>query len=310
MMDKASKILVFGAKGLIGAALARRLRQGSFKNLILADSDTLELDNRKKVYDFFAKTRPDYCIIAPIKEGGIVANIRYPAELIYQNLSAQTNIIDSAWRVNVAKLIYLASSCVYPKDCRQPIKEEYLMSGPLELTNAPYAAAKISGIEMCKAYNLQYNTRFISVVPATAYGPGDNFDLNTSHVIPALLAKFHAAKINNTPYVTIWGSGKPKREFIYADDLADAVLFLMRQGRLTEVVNIGTGVDVSISRLAQLIKRTVGFMGKIKFDNEKPDGVARKLLDSGLLFSLGWRPRVSLAQGLLKAYGLYKKSIC
>ncbi|PIQ89623.1 MAG: GDP-fucose synthetase [Candidatus Omnitrophica bacterium CG11_big_fil_rev_8_21_14_0_20_42_13] len=309
-MDKASKILVFGAKGLIGAALARRLRQGSFKNLILADSDTLELDNRKKVYDFFAKTRPDYCIIAPIKEGGIVANIRYPAELIYQNLSAQTNIIDSAWRVNVAKLIYLASSCVYPKDCRQPIKEEYLMSGPLELTNAPYAAAKISGIEMCKAYNLQYNTRFISVVPATAYGPGDNFDLNTSHVIPALLAKFHAAKINNTPYVTIWGSGKPKREFIYADDLADAVLFLMRQGRLTEVVNIGTGVDVSISRLAQLIKRTVGFMGKIKFDNEKPDGVARKLLDSGLLFSLGWRPRVSLAQGLLKAYGLYKKSIC
>lgn len=307
-MGKRTSIAVFGCHSLVGTALIDKLRQNDLYDLIAAELSKVEFSDIKSVCSFFHKKKPDYCIIAPIKEGGIEANIRFPADLIYRNLAAQTNIIHAAWQTNVKKLIYFASSCAYPKNCLQPIKEEHLLTGPLETTSESYSVAKISGIQMCNAYNLQYNTRFISAMSATAYGPKDSFDKNMSHVIPALLRKFHEAKIKNMPYVSIWGTGNPLREFIYIDDLVEAVLFLLAQETIEGVVNIGVGVDISIAKLAQLIKKITGFKGQIKFDIQKPEGVLRKLLDNTKLKYLGWKPRMSLEAGIKKTYQWYIKN--
>lgn len=307
-MGRKISIAVFGCHSLVGTAFIDKLRQNNLYRLIAAELSKVEFNDINSVCSFFRKKKPDYCIIAPIKEGGIEANIRFPADLIYRNLAAQTNIIHAAWHTNVKKLIYFASSCAYPKNCPQPIKEEYLLTGPLETTSESYSIAKISGVQMCNAYNLQYNTRFISAVSATAYGPKDSFDNNKSHVIPALLRKFHEAKIRNTPFVSIWGTGNPMREFIYVDDVVEAALLLLAQETIGGVINIGAGVDISIAKLAQLIKKITGFKGQVKFDIQKPDGVLRKLLDSTKLKSLGWKPRMSLETGIKKTYQWYIKN--
>ncbi|KPK42871.1 MAG: GDP-L-fucose synthase [Omnitrophica WOR_2 bacterium SM23_29] len=307
-MNRKSKILIAGYRSLIGLNLVQHLKKKGFVNLILADSSKIDFTNPKDAFSFFKKKRPDNCFIAPIQEGGIGANLAYPAELIYRNLAIQTNIIHSAWKAKVKKLIFFASSCVYPADCHQPMKEEYLLKGPLEPTNEPYAVAKIAGIKLCQAYNRQYGTRFISVIPATVYGPNDNFDLKTSHVISALLRKFHEAKVKNKSSVTIWGSGRPRREFIYAQDLAEASLFVMQHNNLVELINIGTGVDISIRKLAELVKRVVGFRGELKFDIHKPDGVRRKVLDVSWLSLLGWKAKTDLLSGLKHTYSWYLSS--
>ena len=306
-MKKNSRIFISGHSGIIAKALLNLLKKEGFNKLITRTPLQLDLTNQRAVCSFFKKEKPEYCFLPSIIEGGIAANIAYPAELIYQNLIAQTNIIHSAWELKVKKLLFFASSCSYPKNCPQPMKEEYLLSGRLESTNEPYAVAKIAGIKMCQAYNRQYGMHFISVIPATVYGPNDDFDLKNSHVVSALIRRIHEAKINRKPKVKVWGTGKPRREFIYADDLIDASLFLMRQNNSLEVVNIGVGTDISIRKLAEAIKRIVGFDGIIEFDNNKPDGATRKILDTSLLSSLGWQPRMELHLGLEHAYYWYQK---
>lgn len=304
-MNKKSKILIVGHKSLIGIGLAHHLKKKGFANLILPNLAKIDLTDQKSVYHFFKKEKPDYCFLASTLEGGIGANIAYPADLIYTNVAIQANIIHSAQVANVKKLIFFASSCVYPRDCRQPMREEYLLTGLLESTNEPYAIAKIAGIKMCQAYNKQYGTHFISVIPATVFGPNDNFDLETSHVIPALLRRFYEAKIKNKSSVTIWGSGRPRREFIYIDDLVEASLFLIQHNNSIELINVGTDVDISIGELAKLLKKIVGFKGEVKFDISKPDGALRKMLDVSQLTSLGWRPKVGLSAGLENTYRWY-----
>lgn len=305
-MHKDSKILIVGCSDLIGLGLKQYLKKKGFINSILTNLSEVDLTDQKSVCSFFRKESPDYCILAPIKEGGIGANIAYPAELIYKNLLIQANVIHSAWKEKVKKLLFFASSCVYPRNCPQPLKEGYLLSGPLEETNEPYAVAKIAGIKMCQAYNKQHNTKFISVIPASVYGPNDSFDLKNCHVISALIHKFHTAKIENKSKVSVWGTGKPKREFIYADDLIEASLFLLKHGNSLEVVNVGVGVDLPILRLAEIIKRITGFKGRIEFDKGKPDGTPRKLLDSSLLNSLGWKPKIKIQLGLEYTYCWYR----
>lgn len=297
-MKKSDRIFIAGCNDLIGKSLLMRLREEGFRNLIVTPHSGLDFTDQKAVSSFFKATRPRYCFLTSIKEGGIGANIAYPADLIYRNLTAQTNVIHSAWEAKVEKLIFFASSCVYPKGCPQPMREEHILSGALETTSEPYSIAKIAGIKMCQAYNKQFGTSFISVIPATAFGQEDNFDSDSSHVVAALIKKFCEAKIGNAPKVTIWGSGKPKREFIYADDLIDASLFLMKHKNIFEIINIGTGVDISIRDLAQTIKEIVDFKGRIEFDNSKPGGVSRKLLSIQRLKSLGWRPKTGLRLGL------------
>ncbi len=265
----------------------------------------IDLISQRAVRYFFEKERPEYCFLPSIKEGGIEANITYPADLIYHNLVMQANIIHSAYDVKVKKLVFFASSCVYPKKCRQPIKEEYLLNGRPEDTNEPYAVAKISGIKMCQAYNKQHKTNFITVIPATIYGPNDNFDCKTSHVIPSLIRRFHQAKISGKSEVTIWGTGRPKREFVYIDDITEASLFLMKINSCQEIINIGNGADISIFGLAGLIRETVGFNGRIVFDKSKPDGVFRKLLDTSKINNLGWKAKINLYNGLQKTYNWY-----
>ena len=290
---------------MLGSALFNRLKEGGFSNLVAKDSSELNLTNQRAVDSFFKKEKPEYCFLAPIKEGGILLNMMHPAELVYQNIATLSNVVHSAWEAGVKKLLFFASSCVYSKDCPQPMKEEYLLTGPLEPTNEAYAIAKIAGIKMCQAYNAQFGTRFLSVIPATVFGPEDNFDFKTSHVISALIRKFHEGKIKNEPVVNIWGTGKPRREFIYVDDLVDASLFFMQEDNPVELINMGSGMDVSIQELAELIKGLTGFKGKIEFDTTKPDGVLRKLLDSHRLNSLGWRPKVGLQKGLKNTYQWY-----
>lgn len=302
IVEKKSKIYVAGHRGLVGSAIKRKLVEKGYQNIIFKTSKELDLRDKKLVDEFFEKEKPEYVFLAAAKVGGIVANNEYPADFIRDNLMIQTNVIDAAYRNGVKKLLFLGSTCIYPKFAPQPLKEEYLLTGELEPTNEPYAIAKIAGIKMCQSYNRQYGTKYISVMPTNLYGPNDNFDLHTSHVLPALIRKFHEAKENNAPYVEVWGTGTPRREFLYSDDLADACVFLMNNYEGNEIVNVGVGEDISIKELAEKIKNIVGYQGEIIFDTTKPDGTPRKLVDVSKINALGWKANISLDEGLQKVY--------
>ena len=304
-MEKDEKIFVAGHEGMIGSAILRCLREDGFTNLVIRTASELDLTNQKMVFDFFMDEKPDYVFLAAAKMGGILANSRYPAKFIYNNIQSQTNVIHSAWKSGVKKLLFLGSSCVYPKGCPQPMKEEYLMSGKLEPTSEPYAIAKITGIKMCQSYNSEYGTDYISVVPADLYGPNDDFDPETSHVLPALIRKMHQAKIGNKHEVVVWGTGSPRREYLYVDELADACVFLMNNFDEPEMINVGSGEDLSIKELALLIKDVVGFDGAIIFDESKPDGAPRKLLDSSKIRKMGWVRKTNLEKGIRQTYQWY-----
>ncbi|MFS0603745.1 GDP-L-fucose synthase [Peribacillus frigoritolerans] len=301
-MNKNSKIYVAGHRGLVGSAILRNLQKEGYENLVLRTSKELDLREKNQVDTFFAEERPDYIFLAAAKVGGIVANNEFPADFIRDNLLIQTNVIDASYRYGATKLLFLGSTCIYPKMAPQPLKEEYLLTGELEPTNEPYAIAKIAGIKMCQSYNRQYGTKYISVMPTNLYGPEDNFDLHTSHVLPALIRKFHEAKESNLPFVEVWGTGTPLREFLYSEDLADACVYLMNNYSSDEMVNIGVGHDLSIKELAEKIKAVVEYNGEIIFDKTKPDGTPRKLVDVTKLNSLGWKATTSMDEGLRKAY--------
>jgi GDP-L-fucose synthase len=303
-----SIIFVAGARGLVGSAICRALEHRGFARVLAPSRSMLDLRDRAEVEAFFAAERPDYVFMAAAKVGGIVANDSYPADFIRDNLEIQTNVIDAAYRAGTRKLCFLGSSCIYPRLAPQPLQESSLLTGPLEPTNQWYAVAKIAGIKMCQAYALQHGFNAISVMPTNLYGPGDNFDLQTSHVLPALLRKFHAAKASGANEVTVWGSGTPRREFLYVDDLADALCFLMERYDSPEIINVGWGEDVTIAELAELIAGVVGFRGALMFDRSKPDGVPRKLLDVGKITSLGWRPSTRLTDGIRATYDWYLKN--
>lgn len=304
-MNKTSRIYIAGHRGLVGSAIYRKLESEGYTNLLLRTSGELNLKRQSDVESFFEQEEPEYVFLAAAKVGGILANNAYPADFIYDNIMIQTNIIHSSYQNGVKKLLFLGSSCIYPKYAPQPMKEEYLLTGELEPTNEPYAVAKIAGIKMCQAYNRQYGTNFISVMPTNLYGPFDNFDLETSHVLPALIRKFHEAKVAQKESVVLWGTGTPIREFLYIDDLADACLFLMETYDGSEILNIGVGEDISISELGYLIKEIVGYEGNIVYDHSKPDGTPRKLLNVAGLHSLGWKAKTSLREGIAKTYEWY-----
>jgi len=308
-MDKDSKIYIAGHRGLVGSAIMRRLKAEGYKNFLAHTHAELDLTRQEKVEEFFHEERPDYVFLAAARVGGIYANNTYPAEFIYSNLTIQTNVIHASYLFEVKKMLFLGSSCIYPKNCLQPMKEEYLLSGPLEPTNEPYAVAKIAGIKMCQAYNRQYGTNFLSVMPTNLYGPNDNFDLETSHVLPALIRKFHEAKIKGLSEVEIWGTGSPMREFLHVDDLADACLFLMKNYNKSEIINIGAGKDLTIKELAEMIARIAGFEGHLVFNTIKPDGMPKKLLDVSRLRSFGWRARIDLEQEIEKTYKWYVENV-
>lgn len=301
-MEKKSKIFVAGHRGMVGSAIIRRLHKDGFTNIITRTSKELNLIEQAAVVDFFAAEKPDFVFLAAAKVGGIIANNTYRAEFIYQNILIQSNIIHSSYLSGVKKLMFLGSSCIYPKLAPQPLKEEYLLTGLLEPTNEPYAIAKIAGIKMCDAYRSQYGCNFISVMPTNLYGPNDNYDLNNSHVLPALLHKFHIAKVRNLPNVEIWGTGSPMREFLHVDDLADACFYLMQNYNESGLVNIGVGEDISIKDLALLVKKIVNYEGEIKFDASKPDGTPRKLMDVSKLHSFGWKHKINLEEGIARVY--------
>jgi GDP-L-fucose synthase len=302
-MDKGARIYVAGHRGMVGSALVRRLREGGYENLILRSRAELDLLDQRAVATFVAEQRPDHVFIAAAKVGGIHANDTQRADFIYQNLVIESNLIGAAHAAGVQRLTFLGSSCIYPRDCPQPIREEYLLSGPLERTNEPYAIAKIAGLKLCEAFNAQYGRSYLSVMPTNLYGPDDNYDLAASHVLPALIRKAHEAKASGSDEIVVWGSGTPRREFLYVDDLADACVFLMERGdSAPPLVNIGCGVDVSIAELAGIVTEVVGYRGRIVYDRSKPDGTPRKLLDVGRLGALGWRARTSLRDGIAWAY--------
>lgn len=307
-MEKTAKIYLAGHQGLVGSAIHRKLSAAGFERIITRTFRELDLRSQPAAAEFFAAEKPEYVFLAAAKVGGILANNTYPAEFIHDNLAIQTNVLHQSYLHGVKKLLFLGSSCIYPKLAPQPMKEEHLLTGVLEPTNEPYAIAKIAGIKMCQAYNRQYGTRFISVMPTNLYGPNDNFDLQTSHVLPALIRKFHEAKINNRAFVEIWGSGLPRREFLHVDDLAAACLFLMQRYDGSEIVNIGVGEDITIKDLALLIKEIVGFEGELGFDSGKPDGAPRKLLDVSRLHALGWKAAISLREGISAAYRWYREN--
>lgn len=307
-MKHADKIFVAGHRGLVGSAIVRALEKVGYGNLVLRTRQELDLLDTRKVSDFFKHERPDYVFMAAAKVAGIAANNAYPAEIIYENLTIENNIIRSAYENKVKKLLFLGSSCIYPKFAEQPIKESALLTGALEPTNRAYAVAKIAGIVMCQAYNKQYGTNFISCMPTSIYGPNDNFDLEYAHVIPALMRRFHEAKEEGRAEVVLWGTGKPKREFLHADDLADACLFLMNTYNDPEVINIGTGKDITVEELAETIKAQVGFEGSIQWDVSRPDGTPRKVLDVSKIHGLGWRHRIALGTGLKEMYDWYLKN--
>ena len=318
-MQKSSKIYIAGDRGLVGSAIVKNLESKGYTNLLYRTHKELDLKNQDAVAKFFEDEKPEYVILAAAKVGGIVANNTYRADFIYENLQIQNNIIHQSYLHNVKKLLFLGSTCIYPKNSPQPMREEYLLTSELEYTNEPYAIAKIAGIKMCESYNIQYGTNFISVMPTNLYGPNDNFDLETSHVLPALIRKMHEAKINNYPTVEIWGSGKPRREFLYSEDMADACVFIMENRdfadtydkNLQEIrnthINIGTGVDISIKELAQTIKEIVGYSGELYFNDTKPDGTMVKLTDPSALHNLGWQHTTELKEGISKVYENFSK---
>ena len=318
-MDQNAKIYVAGHRGLVGSALVRVLRQRGFENLLLRTHAELDLTDQAATRGLFERERPDYVFLAAAKVGGIHANNTYPAEFIHQNLAIQTNVIHEAWRAGVKHLLFLGSSCIYPRDCPQPIREEYLLTGPLEATNRPYALAKIAGIEMCWSYNRQYCTRYIAAMPTNLYGPGDNYDLANSHVLPALIRKMHEARENSAGEIVVWGTGTPRREFLYNDDMAEACIHLMQlpDDRLSNLfsdkepplVNIGCGEDLTIRELAETIGKVIGFSGQLRFDSSKPDGTPRKLLDVAKTKSLGWHAKTSLQTGISRAYAAYMETL-
>ncbi len=301
-MEKTSKIYIAGHRGMVGSSILRALQAKGYTNFVLRTSAELDLRNQQAVADFFAVEKPDYVFLAAAKVGGIVANNTYRADFIYENMMIQSNVIHQAYLNGVKKLLFLGSSCIYPKLAPQPLKEEYLLTGMLETTNEPYAIAKIAGIKMCDAYREQYGCNFISVMPTNLYGPNDNYDLNNSHVLPALLRKFISAKNKGEDTVTIWGTGSPLREFLHTDDLADACLFLMETHNESGLVNIGIGEDISILDLAKMVKQIVGFEGEILTDTSKPDGTPRKLMDVSKLTNLGWKASIDLEEGIKKVY--------
>jgi GDP-L-fucose synthase len=321
-MNKNAKIYVAGHRGLVGSALMRQLNLQGYSNIVTRTHAELDLTNQQCVADFFATEKPEYVFLAAAKVGGIHANNTYPAEFIQENLAIQTNVIHQSYLAGVKRLLFLGSSCIYPRDCPQPIKEEYLLTGSLEPTNRPYALAKIAGIEMCWSYNRQYGTQYLAVMPTNLYGAGDNYHPENSHVIPALIRKFHEAKVNKQTAVTVWGTGNPKREFLYSDDMAEACVFIInlakdafqnllasdRNDGLPPLLNLGSGTDLTIAELADLVKNVVGFNGEVVFDTSKPDGTMRKLMDSGRLNQLGWNLRTTLINGLELAYKDFKKS--
>ncbi|MGA0557160.1 GDP-L-fucose synthase [Larkinella sp. VNQ87] len=301
-MEKDAKLYVAGHRGMVGSAIVRKLQAEGFENLLLRTSSELDLRNQAAVEDFFATEKPDYVFLAAAKVGGIVANNTYRADFLYDNLLIEANIIHQSYRTGVKKLLFLGSSCIYPKLAPQPLKEEYLLSGFLEQTNEPYAIAKITGIKLCESYRRQYGCNFISAMPTNLYGPNDNYDLQNSHVLPALIRKFHEAKVNNQPEVEVWGTGSPRREFLHADDLADACFFLMENYDEELFVNIGTGVDETIRELVDQVQKVVGYEGEVRWNTEKPDGTPRKLMDVSRLHAMGWQHRISLKDGLELTY--------
>ena len=304
---KHAKIYVAGHTGLVGRAIVRRLEQEGCTNILTRTQEDLDLRDQQAVNSFFKIERPEYVFLAAAKVGGIHANMQYPASFIYDNLAIVLNVIDAAYHYEVKKLLFLGSSCIYPRTCAQPIKEEYLLGGGLEKTNEPYAIAKIAGLKLCESYNVQYGTSFIACMPTNLYGPYDNFDLEQSHVIPALLRKFYNAKQHNEQQVVVWGTGMPYREFLHVDDLADACLFLLQHYNDVGIVNVGTGQDISISDLAYLVKDLVGYEGDVVFDTSKPDGTLRKLLDVTKIAGLGWRAATPLRDGILSTLAWYKE---
>ncbi len=301
-MDKGTKIYIAGHRGMVGSAIERRLSAVGYVNLVSRTHSELDLTNQAAVAEFLLQERPQYIILAAGKVGGIHANKTYRADFIYQNIMIEANIVHAAWQAGVKRLLFLGSSCIYPRDCPQPMKEEYLLTGPLEETNEPYAIAKIAGIKLCESYNRQFGAQYVSVMPTNLYGPNDHYDLNNSHVLPALIRKAHEAKVRGDNELVVWGSGKPMREFLYVDDMADACVFLMEQGISDGMFNIGTGKDVTIRELAETVMKVVGFHGKIVFDPRKPDGTPRKLLDVERIRELGWQARTSLGEGIAKTY--------
>jgi GDP-L-fucose synthase len=308
-MDKQAKIYIAGHRGMVGSAIKRKLEAGGFQNLVYKSSQELDLRDQQAVNAFFDAEKPAYVFLAAAKVGGILANDTYRADFLYENLMIESNIIHAAWKSKVEKLMFLGSSCIYPKMAPQPLKEEYLLTGLLEHTNEPYAIAKIAGIKLCDAFRAQYGCNFISAMPTNLYGANDNYDLKNSHVLPAMIRKFHEARINGDPFVTIWGTGEPKREFLHVDDLAEACIFLMQHYDEPGHVNVGTGTDLSIRELAEMISGIVGFTGGIKKDLSKPDGTPRKLMDVSKLKSMGWTARIHLEEGIRMVYDGYQKSL-
>lgn len=309
IMEKDAKIYVAGHQGMVGSAMVRLLQAEGFEDLLLKTHDELDLTRQDAVNDFFFEHKPDYVFLAAARVGGILANDSYPAEFIHENLAIESNTIHAAWLNGVKKFLFLGSSCIYPRLAPQPLKEEYLLTGPLEPTNEWYAIAKIAGIKMCQAYRRQYGFNIIAVMPTNLYGPGDDFDLENSHVLPALIRKFHEAKTTKCETVTIWGSGEPRREFLHVDDMAEACLFLMQRYESEDIINIGAGKDITILELANLVKKITGFAGKLEMDKSKPDGTPRKLLDTSRIQNLGWQPRITLEDGIRQTYEWYKEHI-
>lgn len=305
-MDRNARIYVAGHTGLIGSAVVRKLKSTDYQNIVTRTHKELDLTERNKVAEFFEKESPEYVFLAAARVGGIYANSTFPAEFIHENLMIQTNVMDLSYRCGIKKLLFLASSCIYPKRCKQPMREEYLLTGPIEPTNEPFAIAKIAGIKMCQAYNKQYGTNFVSIVPANVYGINDHF-AEDGHVVASLLRNFHEAKVKGSESVTIWGTGRPKREFLYVDDLAEACIFLMDRYDESEPINAGTGLDTSVANLAELVRRTVGFKGNISYDTTKPDGNPSRLLDTSRMTALGWTSKITLEEGLRMTYDWFKQ---
>ena len=308
-MEISDKIYVAGHNGMVGSAIVRKLKSQGFTNFLLKTSKELDLRNQENVFDFLLANQPDYVFLAAAKVGGIVANNTYRADFLYENIQIQNNVIHGSYLAGVKKLMFLGSSCIYPKLAPQPLKEDYLLTGLLEPTNEPYAIAKIAGIKMCEAYHDQYGCNFISVMPTNLYGPNDNYDLQNSHVLPAMIRKFHEAKIEKENKVELWGTGSPMREFLHADDLADACVFLMKEYNENSFINIGTGLEVSIKDLAKIIKKLVEYEGEVVWNTEKPDGTPRKLMDVSKLHQLGWKHTIELEEGIKKVYSEYKVQI-